>query len=542
MARQVYADNVDANGKVFETVGENIRNGARAGELIDFSTITDKLDALGPEISSLQADVTENKSGIKKNSDDIDLLKEIYKQIENIEKCVDKFEEIDELSDHVSKVKGVFIDTYNKYNKETDLLGYGITTQGVATPDSRFRLSQGIKIPNGKTFAVSAVVGENTSRQYSSSIRSFTIFSDKDCTEFVSQDASQTNTKYTNNTGSDVYVRLLCWYQHPTAKATDVMLEIFDSDSDIALNEYIPYGTLVNEKSVFQSIEKIVEETSEEMIAKMSGGTFIQTILHGATTEYPSNTLELYKRAYKRGITNWECDIINCTDDYVLCHDNDIYNHAVTENGETIAQNTVLITSNNLETLKSYKFGVITGEQASGVVSGFENERIPTLREFLMLAKACGATPFVEVKFYPTLAHMTNIMNIIKECNMLDETYIIAYGGGENVSKWCCQNGLKNISIIVENGSSTNDAIDTADGWISEYKNQLKNIYFNPSTGNVNSSATAYAASKGMKMCTWTIPVGWGITNIMNLYNAGCTAFTSNWDDVGGRIKEYILN
>lgn len=27
MARQVYADNVDANGKVFETVGENIRKG-----------------------------------------------------------------------------------------------------------------------------------------------------------------------------------------------------------------------------------------------------------------------------------------------------------------------------------------------------------------------------------------------------------------------------------------------------------------------------------------------------------------------------------
>lgn len=28
MERQVYADNVDANGKVFETVGDNIRKGA----------------------------------------------------------------------------------------------------------------------------------------------------------------------------------------------------------------------------------------------------------------------------------------------------------------------------------------------------------------------------------------------------------------------------------------------------------------------------------------------------------------------------------
>lgn len=72
MARQVYADNVDANGKVFDTVGDNIRNGARAVDTL----ILEKIDALNPEISSLQADVTENKSGIKKNSDAIDLLKE----------------------------------------------------------------------------------------------------------------------------------------------------------------------------------------------------------------------------------------------------------------------------------------------------------------------------------------------------------------------------------------------------------------------------------------------------------------------------------
>lgn len=76
MARQVYADNVDANGKVFDTVGENIRKGARAGEMLNYEEIIEKINALDPEISSLQADVTENKSGIKKNSDDIDLLNE----------------------------------------------------------------------------------------------------------------------------------------------------------------------------------------------------------------------------------------------------------------------------------------------------------------------------------------------------------------------------------------------------------------------------------------------------------------------------------
>ena len=76
MVRQTYADNVDANGKVFKTIGDNIRMGARAGELIDFSTITDKLDALDPEISALQADTVENAKDIKKNSYDISALKE----------------------------------------------------------------------------------------------------------------------------------------------------------------------------------------------------------------------------------------------------------------------------------------------------------------------------------------------------------------------------------------------------------------------------------------------------------------------------------
>lgn len=83
MAKQTYADNVDANGKVFKTVGDNIREGARAGELLNFQEITDKIDALEPEISALQAGVAENKTGIKKNVNDISLLNEDLNEIYN---------------------------------------------------------------------------------------------------------------------------------------------------------------------------------------------------------------------------------------------------------------------------------------------------------------------------------------------------------------------------------------------------------------------------------------------------------------------------
>ena len=64
MARQTYADNVDANGKVFKTIGENIRKGARAGELLNYDEIIEKIEAIEPEISALQADVMTNKDNL----------------------------------------------------------------------------------------------------------------------------------------------------------------------------------------------------------------------------------------------------------------------------------------------------------------------------------------------------------------------------------------------------------------------------------------------------------------------------------------------
>lgn len=51
MARQVYADNVDANGKVFETVGENIRKGARAGELLNYYVTPENFGAVGDGVT-----------------------------------------------------------------------------------------------------------------------------------------------------------------------------------------------------------------------------------------------------------------------------------------------------------------------------------------------------------------------------------------------------------------------------------------------------------------------------------------------------------
>lgn len=43
MQKEVYADNVDVNGEVHETVGENIRNGAKSPEAIAKALQTDEI-------------------------------------------------------------------------------------------------------------------------------------------------------------------------------------------------------------------------------------------------------------------------------------------------------------------------------------------------------------------------------------------------------------------------------------------------------------------------------------------------------------------
>ena len=271
--------------------------------------------------------------------------------------------------------------------------------------------------------------------------------------------------------------------------------------------------------------------------------TNIVTIMHGATISYPANTLGLYRTAYASGITYWECDVRPCLDGYVLCHDDDIYNHAVTANGETIQQGTVLIANSTVEQLQTYKFGVITNKQANGIVPGFENDTIPTLQQFLLLAKVYGARPVIEIKFAPTASQMTDICNIIKQFGMLDETYILAYESVANVVQYACENGIKNLSIIIANGTATQSTVDTAYEYIQPYIGQLQDVFFNPTKENLISGGgeiVLYAAQKGMRTCMWTIPGAYDTRIIRNLLNIGCTGFTTNKANVNDIAKTLI--
>lgn len=318
----------------------------------------------------------------------------------------------------------------------------------------------------------------------------------------------------------------VCW--GITGSFTDDQIATFDCYSVTTVSE-----------AVEEANKKIRNIDLNQSIIPNSGS--IMSIMHGGTTAYPSNTLKLYQIACQNGIMFWECDIRPCLDGYVLCHDDDIYNHAVTQTGEVIAQNTVKISESTIAQLQQYKFGIITNKQAEGIVPGFENQTIPTLQEFLMLAKALGAVPVLEIKFSASQTQMTEICNIVKQFGMLDCAYVLGYQSANSVLTRALDNGIRNVSIIIDDGDASASAIDSAYAIISPYLTQIKTALFNPvfNNANLNESSVQYAGSKGMKYGVWTIGANPTRQVIYDLFKIGVTAFTTNRDNINQIIADF---
>lgn len=275
--------------------------------------------------------------------------------------------------------------------------------------------------------------------------------------------------------------------------------------------------------------------------------TGIVSIQHGGTDAYPQNTLGLYKQAYRNGLLYWECDVIPTADgSYVLCHDDDICTHALTSDGQVIQSGTVSIKATNLAVLRTYKFGVLTGATPT-IVEGFEDETIPTLEEFLLLAKAAGAVPVVEIKFsFGTSAthaqHVTNIVNLIKKYGMIDSAYIIAFANGEYTAQCACEAGIRNIGIIYNNGEATTAAVDTVAGWVANYREQLKDVVYLPSATNLAANPTLvdYAATLDMRCGAWTIQSNLDMNKLTALMDAGTTFYITNLREIGEVARERL--
>lgn len=324
-----------------------------------------------------------------------------------------------------------------------------------------------------------------------------------------------------------------------------VFLVTLNPEADVTISDILKHFNIKKFSSL--DIGYIVDVTSEKSrqyvndnITLISPISRVKTIMHGANAIYPENVLGLYKKSYKERILGWECDVRPCVDGYVLCHDNDIYNHAVNQDGSTISSGTVLISESTVETLKTYKFGVIKGKQNDGVVAGFEDEKIPTLEEFIMMAKCCGATPYVEVKFTPTEQQMKDICDIIKSCGMLEHTYIIAYESAETVVNLALENGIKRLSIIYNGGACTTEDVDAVYNLINAYN--LNDVIFNANLAKYTKDIVPYVTSKGMTMGAWTFWQTSSDAYVLKFVDEGVTAFTCNRHNVTELAKKRYFN
>ena len=126
----------------------------------------------------------------------------------------------------------------NYYNPSQVVSGYYVSTAGEVKSDSRFSYIA-IEVPSGKTVFTSATI--NGVRAIANSAR-FMCAKNRNGAVIGSGDTMNTAVKYTNDTNDIVTVYFSLWYAHPTYTATDYMIQIVDSDDDVVLSDYVPYG------------------------------------------------------------------------------------------------------------------------------------------------------------------------------------------------------------------------------------------------------------------------------------------------------------
>lgn len=141
----------------------------------------------------------------------------------------------------------------------------------------------------------------------------------------------------------------------------------------------------------------------------------INAISHRGWHTDPENTLIAFKDSKKHGFDFVEGDVRFTSDGVaVMLHDESINRTARNADGTSISS-TINIADITYEQSQTYDFGIYKGSQFAGT-------KIPTFREFIILCKNIGITPYIELKMpYGTASSViTPLVDIVKQCGMLD--------------------------------------------------------------------------------------------------------------------------
>lgn len=225
----------------------------------------------------------------------------------------------------------------------------------------------------------------------------------------------------------------------------------------------------------------------------------------------PENTLAAFKLSAERGFRYVECDVQFTKDGVpVLLHDATIDR---TSNG------TGSISALTFDEVRSLDFGTWKSPDYAG-------EKIPSLEEFLILCRAKGLHPYIEIKVQLSKDRITLIDNLVKRCGMNGNvTYISS--NSSNLFYMSETNPKTRLGLVTS--SITSYEIQ----YLTACKTDYNEIFFDMNISNLTTAAVDLCVSENIGLEVWTVN---SETTVKNL-DPYITGVTSDSVHSGGVLR-----
>ena len=262
-------------------------------------------------------------------------------------------------------------------------------------------------------------------------------------------------------------------------------------------------------------VGEVVEQLSEtianqnDIISGLQAGAYIdydvnvKAINHrGYSTEAPENTIPAYIMSKKKGFKYVECDVAFTSDNVaVLLHDTTI---------DRTSDGSGNISSLTYADVLQYDFGSWKSTEYTGTT-------IPTFEEFIMLCKAVGLHPYIELKSSGayTEAQIEGIVATVKAYGMEGKVTYISFNANflsyvKNADSKARLGYLEDVTV---------STITTALG----LKTAENNVFMDVSYNNVTDEKIALCVANALPLEIWTVNSESVIQN-MDAYITGVTS------------------
>ncbi|MCQ2481795.1 MAG: hypothetical protein MJ121_06740 [Clostridia bacterium] len=219
----------------------------------------------------------------------------------------------------------------------------------------------------------------------------------------------------------------------------------------------------------------------------------------GEHTQCPENSIPAFKSAIEKGYYAVECDIIRTSDGkWVIAHDNNLFPHFKASG---------LIEEKTFDEVRSYKYYLDRNAK------DYQDEKIPTLEEYLDLFVGTDVRPQIEIKSNTT-ENIADVLKAIDERGLTEQVIIISffYDSLKEVKKLNPE-----IEMWYLSGEMTDEAIANA--------KELGCPKISVNHSEISYNDIERAKKAGLETAIWTVD---SPDSVRIFYNLGVNCITSN--------------